>query len=406
MRLVVVGGSGSSTPELVDALGAWPGGVERRPPLAVVLVGRSREKLELVAAECRARVVPDGAPVTIEAQTDLRRALEGADVVLDQVRVGGLAARAFDESFPHAFGLPGEETVGPGGFANALRTVPSQRATWAAIADVAPDALVVDLTNPAGIVVQAALRERPGLRIRAVCDSPVAFTRAIAARLGRPAGRVALRYAGTNHCGWYVPESPDELEVLADIVTGMDPPLVYLSDAVPAPYVRYYADPDRQLAAQLGKGTRAEQLQALDADLLARYASEPGAAAVRRGAVWYGLAVLPLVDALLHGSDETLIVGVPNEGLIPGVPDATIVEVPHMAPRPGVLRALAPVDLPPLAARLLAEVGAYEELTVDALMPGAAPDARLKALAANPLVRDEGRAAAILAAIDEGSPAA
>ncbi len=408
MRLVVLGGSGSSTPELVDAIAAWPGGIDRRPPLTIVLVGRSPEKLELVAAECRARIAPGGAPVDVEAETDRRRALVGADVVLDQVRVGGLAARAFDESFPRAFGIPGEETVGPGGFANALRTIPSERATWADVAAVAPGALLIDLTNPAGIVCQAARREWPSLRIVGICDSPITFTGAVAERLGRPVHRVAMRYVGTNHCGWYVPEAPAELGTLADLVTGMDPSIVTLHEAVPAPYVRYYAAPDRQLAGQEGRRTRAEQLQDLDADLLAGYSTAPGSAAVRRGALWYGAAVLPLVDAWVNGTDATLILGIANQGRIPGVPPTATVEVPHRATRPRSLEALpaaALPSLPALPALLLAQVGTYETLTVDALQAGAPPEARLRALLANPLVGDADRAAAILATIDARSPA-
>ena len=405
MRLVVLGGSGSSTPELVDALEGWPGGIDRRPPLTVVLIGRSPEKLEVVAAECRARVRLPGPSLSIETATDRRRALEGADVVLDQVRVGGLAARAFDESFPWELGIPGEETTGPGGFANALRTVPARREAWADVRAAAPDAVVVDLTNPAGIVQQAAEREG-GLRIVEVCDAPATFTRSIAERLGRPVSRVARRYVGTNHCGWYVPESPDELDRLADLVVGMDPSMVRLHGAVPSPYVRYYVNPDRMLDAQRGRETRAQALQRLDAELLAGYAAGPGEASARRGALWYPLAVVPFLDALVHGTDDPIVFGVRNDGRIPGVPDSTIVELPHFAPAPGQFVALEAVPLPPLPSLLLAQVGTYEALTVDALVPGAPPEARLRALLANPLVRDADRAAALLAAIDAGSPVA
>jgi 6-phospho-beta-glucosidase len=405
MRLVVVGGSGSSTPELVDALEDWPGGIDRRPPMTVALVGRSAEKLEVVAAECRARVRLAGPPLEVETATDRRRALEGADVVLDQVRVGGLAARVFDESFPWEFDLPGEETTGPGGFANALRTVPARRGAWADIRASAPGAVVIDLTNPAGIVQQAAEREG-GFRIVAVCDAPATFTRAIAVRLGRPVSRVVRRYVGTNHCGWYVPESPDELDVLADLVVGMDPSIVRLHGAVPSPYVRYYVDPDRMLEAQRGRETRAQVLQRIDADLLAGYAAGPGEAAARRGALWYSLAVVPFLDALVHGTDEPIVLGVRNDGRVPGVPDPTIVELPHVAPRPGEFVVLEAAPLPALPSLLLAQVGTYETLTVDALVPGAPPEARLRALLANPLVRDADRAAALLAAIDAGSPVA
>ena len=210
------------------------------------------------------------------------------------------------ESFPHDFGLPGEETIGPGGFANALRTVPQLRETWNEITELAPGATVVDLTNPAGIVQQAVQREWT-FRIREVCNSPVTFTRAIAERLGRPVARVARRYVGLNHCGWYVPESADELELLADLVTGMDPSVVRLYEAVPAPYVRCYASPDRQLEAQRGKTTRADELRLLDAQLVAAYRAGPGTTTARRGAPWYGLAVLRLIDALVNGTDDVLV---------------------------------------------------------------------------------------------------
>ena len=404
MRLVVLGGSGSSTPELFDALGAWPGGPGRRPELDVVLVGRSVEKLELVAAECRQRVRAPGPPVVVQTAADRRFALAGADIVLNQVRVGGLAARAFDESFPWAFDLPGEETLGPGGFANALRTIPALRSTWDDIAATAPDALVVNLTNPAGIV-QGAVEREWQLRVVSVCDSPATFAEGIAPRLGRSVERVKRRYVGMNHCGWYVPEDLNEIDLIADLASGMDPSIARLHGALPAPYVRYYVVPDRILAGQRGGETRAQALQRLDAELLATYASHRRDEAPRRGAAWYRLGVLPLIDAWLHGSDEPIVLGVRNDGRLPEVPDSAILELPHVAPRPGLLVPLAPPPRPSLPALILAEHGTYETLTVDALQPGAPPEARLRALLANPLVRDVDRAAGLLRVIDERSPA-
>jgi len=403
MRLVVLGGSGSSTPELFDALEAWPGGIERRPELEVVLVGRSADKLELVAAECRRRVQVPGPPIAVGTATDRRAALDGADVVLNQVRVGGLAARIFDESFPWAFDLPGEETLGPGGFANALRTIPALRSTWDDVAAAAPDALVVNLTNPAGIVQGAAEREWR-LRVVSVCDSPATFAGAIATRLGRPVERVARRYVGLNHCGWYVPEDPAEIDLIADLASGMDPSIARLHGALPAPYVRYYVVPDRILAGQRGRETRAQVLQRLDAELLAAFAARRGDEAPRRGAAWYRLGVVPLVDAWVHGSEAPIVLGVRNDGCLPEVPDPAILELPHVAPQPGLLVPLAPPPRPSLPALILAEHGRYEALTVDALVPGAPPEARLRALLANPLVRDLDRAMGLLRLIDERSP--
>lgn len=400
MRLVVLGGSASSTPELFDALSAWPGGWERRPDLTVVLVGRDEAKLELVARGCRARPIGLGTPVAVEMETNRRRALDGADVILNQVRVGGLAARAFDESFPRDFDLPGEETMGPGGFANALRTVPALRAIWADVAAIAPASLVVNLTNPAGIVQQAAIAEWP-LRIYSVCDSPVVFLAAIAARLGRPIAEVQRRYVGMNHLGWYVPESPDQLAGLADLATGMGPEEVRLHQALPAPYVRYYVHPDRILESQRGKETRAQALQRIEAELLAGYRDRPAADLPRRGAVWYRLAVLPLVDAWLHGSDDPVLAGAPNGGRLPGIPDSVVLELPHRAARPGELVPLDTIAPTGIPASLLQQHGAYEALTVAALRPEADADARLRALVANPMVRSFDQARALLGRIEQ-----
>src|ERR1035437_6465413 len=324
MRLVVLGGSGSSTPEFFDALVDWPGGTERRPPLEVVLVGRTAEKLALVVAACNARIGA-GPPLYVSGETDRRRALDRADVVLNQVRVGGYAARAFDESFPWQAGIPGEETMGPGGFANAVRTVPALRPTWQDIAEVSPGALVINLTNPARVVQAAALAEHPELHVVSVCDAPMPILDRIAERLSRDRGRVWARYLGMNHLGWYVPEpsdGPDLLDAVADLAVGNDPLDVRLQEAVAAPYVRYYLHPDRILAQQQGKQTRAQTLQQLEATLLAGYRADPAAELPRRGAiVWYRLAVLGYLDAWILGTAEVpVLAGGVDRGRVATLP--------------------------------------------------------------------------------------
>lgn len=404
MRFVILGGSGSATPELVDALAAWPGGIERRPPLQVVLVSRSAERLELVASEMRRRAdgLP-GAPIGIVAETDLGAALDGADVVLNAVRVGGLTARAFDETFPQARGIPGEETIGPGGFANALRTVPVAVRLWAEVARRSPQALAINLTNPSGIVV-AAVERALGTRIFSACDSPVTFCHAIATRLAQPEGDIRRRYVGLNHVGWWVPRSDTELEATVDLASGQVVEAVQAQRALGAPYVRYYVHPERVLASQRSVGeVRAQQLQRLEAALVAGYTA--GATDLpRRGAVWYGSAVLPLVDAWLHGSSEVLIIGARNDGRVPGLPDAAIAEGPVRFERPGQWRSLDVPDLPPLPAAILAAHAAYEMLAVEATRPEATREDRLRALMANPLVCSFDQAAELANDIESGSP--
>jgi 6-phospho-beta-glucosidase len=143
------------------------------------------------AATYRANTL--GLAATVTAQPDRPAALVGADVVLNQIRPGGLEQRSADESFPHEFGLPGEETLGPGGFASAIRSVAALRPVWADIARWCTDALLINLTNPAGIVTQAA-RQEFGLNVIAACDSPLDLLAHVAARLGHPPPGIALRY--------------------------------------------------------------------------------------------------------------------------------------------------------------------------------------------------------------------
>ena len=399
MRLIVLGGSAASTPELFEAIERWPGGLERRPELTVVLAGRSAEKLELVAKACRTRLSGTGRRVVVETATERRRALEGADLVVNQVRIGGLEARDFDESFPWPFGLPGEETMGPGGCANALRTIATLRETWRDVLETAPDALIVNLTNPAGMVRQAAAREFP-LRVIEVCDGPIAFLEAISARLRLPVSAVAQRYVGMNHLGWYVPDGQGDLDAIADLATGMDPGIVPAFQALPTQYVRYYVHPDRLLEEQRGRPTRARTLLDVQARMLSAYEALDAGDMPRRGAVWYAKAVVPLVDAWVNGTDELLVLGVANGGLVPEVPPEATIELPHRAPSPGAFEALAPVGRPGLVAAFLTCQGSYETLAVDASLRGERA-ARLRALLANPMVASYDQAAGLLDAIEK-----
>jgi 6-phospho-beta-glucosidase len=399
VRIVVLGGSGSSTPELADALADWPGGLDRRPVLDVVLHGRSQDKLEVVAAEFRARAGTAGPRLAVTVATDRRAALDGADAVINQVRIGGLDARVFDETFPREFGLPGEETMGPGGFANAMRTVPALVSTWQDIAEVAPDCLVVNLTNPAGIVHQAMRAGWPRLTVVTVCDAPEAFARRIADVLERPIERVLDRYAGMNHVGFYIPEDPAERPVLTRLVSGFDPAVVDVFGALPTPYVRYYLEPAAQLEAQRQRKPRAEELKAIDTALLSAYASGPAAERRKRGAVWYELVVVPALDGWLHGSDRPWVVGTPNDGRIPCVPDSTMIEVAHTF-SPGRLVPRPIPELPALVNLWLARHGVYEKLAADAIADAGPRTALLGAMTANPLVTSFAQADGLLTAIE------
>jgi 6-phospho-beta-glucosidase len=412
LRLVVLGGSGASTPELFDAIGSWPGGAARRPALEVVLHGRSAHKLELVADACRSRLGAV-ADVVVRASTDLDEALDGADVVLIQVRIGGLGARVFDETFPRAFGLPGEETMGPGGFANALRTIPSLAGTWERIAARAPGALLVNLTNPSGIVSQAATAHT-GLRFVSICDGPVTFVEGIASATGREPGTLREAYAGLNHCGFWVDPELEPMLAALSATSGIDADDVRTLGALPSPYVRFYLHPDRQLAAQqVAPESRAQALRRMEADMLDQYARGVEVSEqTRRGALWYRVSIVPLVDAFVHGSADTIVLGLANGGAVPWAPDDATVELPTEVHAGGRMVRHPAAALPAPVVELLAAHARYEALTARALA-GVTQVSELRsrrprlveALAANPLVRSTDLAERLVDACLADSPA-
>jgi 6-phospho-beta-glucosidase len=414
MRLTIIGGSGASTPELMDAVVAWPGSEERRPPFDIVLQGRSAEKLALVAEACEARLGGSAREVRILAEPSLDRALRGADIVLIQARVGGLDARIHDETFPRAFGLPGEETMGPGGFANALRTVPAMTATWERIAEVAGDAFIVNLTNPSGIVTQAATAHT-GVRFVSVCDGPASFVHSIARETGRDADDVRLAYSGMNHCGFWVDADPQAMRTALPATSGIDAQDVDALGALPTAYVRFYLHPQRQLEAQLGAPeSRAQALKRMEGEMLGQYAAHVAAPEqTRRGAIWYGLSIVPLIDAVASGGTAAMVLGLPNQGAVGWAPEDAIVELPTDVLAGGATRRRPAVELPAPVRDLLSRHAEYEARTARALAGARSrEDVRtrrpqlVEALAVQPMLQgDTGLAGQLVDAILERSPA-
>lgn len=399
--IAVLGGSSVSSPELVAALAAVHLG-----PARVVLHGRSQEKLDVVAAVCRGTA--GGSAVTVEATTDLQTAARGADIILNQVRVGGYRARAFDETFPLAFDIPGEETMGPGGFANSLRTVPVVLEIARAIASVAPDAWLVNLTNPSS-VVQYALARYSSLRTIGVCDSPVTLVRALAELLAVDPDDVHVDYVGMHHFGWITRVWRNGIDVTSEVLSRVDalpglavaPDLVRGIGAIPHPYLNYILAPKTMLENRRSRRARAEELLDLEAELLEeyrRYAAEDRQgypdALRRRRAIWYGRIIVPVIAALLGVKPATYIVNVSNGTTVPWLPSDAIVEVPCAVDRAGPrtqARSHAPKDVVALTQANCA----YEQLLVEAIVEHSYATA-WRAMTLNALVRDASTARQIL----------
>lgn len=384
-RLAVLGGSAVSTPQLATAL------ADEGVSIHVALAGRSPEKLDLVAEAFRRAA--DGT-LEVSAHTDPASALEGADLVLIQVRIGGLESRAFDERYARDLGIPGEETVGPGGFALAWRTLPALAELFEVCREVAPTASVVNLSNPAGMVHRVATRFLPTIT---VCDAPIVLAQRAAALLGGERRDATARYAGLNHCGWLTgleldgrDELPAVLEHLPELaeLTGVDADLIAALASVPNPYLRFVYHPERQLRAQQQRpATRADDLKSFEQKALDAYAAaEPDLAAVaaQRPAPWYEVAVVPLVRALSSGAPLTTIVNVTNDGLLAFLPGEATVEVAADVVG-GEVRPRTPDSLPADARAILEGVAAFDLLATDSIL-AADRVGCVRALAAHPLV--------------------
>ena len=396
VKVAVVGGGSTYTPELIEGFHTRR---DRLPVDELVLQDIDDERLEVVGGLARRILQKHEWPGTLVVTKDRTRALDGADYVIVQLRVGGQAARLVDETLPLEFGCIGQETTGPGGFAKALRTVP-------VVLDIAEEtarrgarnAWIVDFTNPVGIVMQALLDH--GHRAIGLCNSAMGFQRRFAQMLDASPDRVLLDHVGLNHLTWEREVKLDGKDVLPDLIEkhadeigreiGIPGDLIRLLRAVPSYYLRYFYLTDEVLREQVSgsKRSRAEEVMEIERGLIQMYRdpnlTEKPALLEKRGGAYYSEAAAQLIASLEAGTDDEQVVDIRNDGALPELPHDAVVEIPAKVnkggARAGRLAALAPEML-----GLVQQVKAYERLTVKAAVDGDR-DAALKALLANPLI--------------------
>jgi len=411
VKIAVIGGGSTYTPELIEGIGLR---AESLPVSELVLQDIDEERLEVVGGLAGRILGKLGHPARLELTTDRRKAIEGASYVLVQLRVGGLAARLKDETIPPRFGLLGQETTGPGGFAKALRTVPVVLSIAEDTARYgAPGAWLLDFTNPAGLVTQALIDYDH--RAIGLCNIPIGFQREFAKQLGVEPSQVQLEHVGLNHLSWerkILVDGEDRLPALIDTYADqlgeeVDMPgdIVRLLRAIPSYYLRYFYLQKEMLEHQRSEPTRAEQVMEIERGLLEMY-RDPALDVKpklleERGGAFYSEAAAMLVESLHGGRGDVQVVNVRNSGAIPNLADDAVVEV---ACRIGAGGA-DPLPVDPLAPEMLGlveQVKAYERLTVAAAVSGDR-DLALKALMANPLVADYAVAGPLLDALLEAN---
>lgn len=409
VKVAVIGGASTYTPELVEGFASH---ADRLPVDELVLMDPNQERLAVVGGVSGRILKKRHWPGRLTLTGNRGQALDGADFVVIQLRVGGQQARLLDETLPLEFGCIGQETTGPGGFAKALRTVPIVLEIAEEVARrSARNAWIVDFTNPVGIVMQALLDE--GHRAIGLCNSAMGFERMVARLLGVSPGDVRLEHVGLNHLTWERSAMVDGAERLPRLIgesatqigreIGIPPELIRLLGAIPSYYLRYYYCTDEVLAEQLSgaKRARAEEVIALERTLLQLYADpaldEKPALLRQRGGAYYSEAAARLIASLHAGTGDVQAVDIRNNGTLPDLPDGAVVEVPARIDQRGAHpQPLA--SLHPEMAGLVQQVKAYERLAVVAAIHGDRT-AALKALMANPLVRTYATARPLLEAL-------
>ncbi|MFE2962666.1 6-phospho-beta-glucosidase [Streptomyces sp. NPDC059340] len=397
MKLTVVGGGSTYTPELIDGFARLR---DTLPVEELVLVDPAADRLELVGGLARRIFAKQEHPGRIVKTSDLDAGVEGADAVLLQLRVGGQAARQQDETWPLECGCIGQETTGAGGLAKALRTVPVVLDIAERVRRTNPDAWIIDFTNPVGIVTRALLQA--GHRTVGLCNVAIGFQRKFAGMLGVAPVDVHLDHVGLNHLSWETgvrlggPEGENVLpKLLAEhgdtIADDLRLPrtLVDRLGVVPSYYLRYFYAHDEVVRELRTKPSRAAEVAAMERELLTMYGDpaldEKPELLAKRGGAYYSEAAVDLAAALLGGGGSPYqVVNTYNKGTLPFLPDDAVIEVqaavgPH-GPTP---LPVLPVD--PLYAGLMAAVTSYEDLALEAALRGGR-DRVFRTLLAHPLI--------------------
>ncbi|GAB97927.1 6-phospho-beta-glucosidase [Kineosphaera limosa] len=433
MRLTILGGGGFRVPLVYGAL------LDARSPVTdVVLYDTDGARLavsgQVLRAQAREAEEAQRAP-RVHVVTDLDEALTGTDLVFSAIRVGGLAGRIHDERVALDLGVLGQETVGPGGIAFGLRTVPEAVRIAERIRRLAPKAWVVNFTNPAGMITRA-MQTVLGDRVVGICDSPIALTRRAARALGLAPAQVAPDYVGLNHLGWLRGLRADGRDLLPRLLAddaallGLEEGRLFGPDwlrtigALPNEYLYYFYCAREALAGIAGaQRTRGEYLREQQEAYYAAVEADPGRALAtwrqaraERDASYmqearavsesrdqadldaggYEGVALTLMAALRGGEPARMILGVRNGTCVPGLPADSVVEVPCLADAAGVT-ALAPTNPPsghPLG--LMQQVAEVEALTVHSALTGD-DAAAVAAFALHPLVGSVATARALLA---------
>lgn len=419
LKIATIGGGSSYTPEIVEGfINKKLSGELPITDLYLVDVPAGKKKLEIVGKLAKRMVEKADAGIKIHLTYDRRKALKGADFVTTQFRVGLLDARIKDEKIPLKYNLIGQETNGPGGFAKALRTIPVILDICKDMAELCPNAWLINFTNPSGMVTEAVLKHT-NIKVLGLCNVPLGMKQMVADMYGVDMEHIYIEFAGLNHFVWGRKILLDGTDVTAEVLDALVkgeivgtmknmPPAEWNADLLkaikmlPCGYHRYYYMKNDALEKvkkeAADKGVRAEIVKGVEDELFELYkdvnlAVKPEQLS-KRGGAHYSDAAVNLISAIYNDKRDIHVVNVRNNGAISDLPDNVSIECNCVITRDGA-KPLAIGSMPIGARGMLQMQKAFEELAVEAAVTGCYATA-LHALTINPLVGDSSLAKAVL----------
>jgi 6-phospho-beta-glucosidase len=403
LKVAVIGGGSTYTPELVNG---FLSRIASFPLTELWLMDIDAERLDIVGGFAQRMVAAQGSPFKVILSTDQRQALLGASYVTTQLRVGQMQARVKDEYLGLRHGLIGQETTGIGGMAKALRTIPVILKIASDMNELAPGAMLVNFTNPAGLVTQALSQYAKEIPSVGVCNVPITTKMGILERWEKATGkkvdpsRADLKTLGLNHLSWHRgftidgedvwPQVIQEYikELKAEETPEWDPRMVEIQHLMPNYYLQYFYFTDRKFKSQeKWPPSRGEEVIEIEKDLLRDYSDPdlkaPPADLMKRGGAYYSTVATQLLNAHYNDLGETHVVNTRNSGAVKEWPVDWVLELPAKVKRSGIIP-FPTEPLPPACFGLIAAVKSYELLTVEAAVHGDR-EAAYQALLVNPI---------------------
>ncbi|MBX7255773.1 MAG: 6-phospho-beta-glucosidase [Candidatus Hydrogenedentes bacterium] len=401
MKIAVIGGGSSYSPELVDGLFSR---LDRIPVSEVWMMDPVLDRLEITAGLARRMSEKNGNPFTVHHTTDLRDAVKDAKYVVTQLRVGGIQARINDEKLGMRHGIIGQETTGVGGFACALRTIPRILEIALTMENLSPGGYLVNFTNPSGIITEALLRHS-SVTSFGLCNIPIGITMEVVKHMGCAMEDVELDYVGLNHLAWirgfkikgkdvtdavlakfieHASEEWDDETICANMVESIKSLRMFLNG-----YLQYYYATDAALAKIQRKGkTRGEEVVEIEQSLFDKYSKEElkekPEELSKRGGAHYSTAAFHLIDAIENDRKNRQVICCRNNGAVPTFDKDASVEVAAIIGKDGA--AAIPQEAPaPIIRGLMQNIKAYETLTVKAAVDGDR-EAAFEAMLTHPLM--------------------